>query len=397
MTTEPSSSESRSLDSTGQNDATIWCQRFLGWNPVSPASPHVDVLRHLTERDYSLTRDETDAALFLLSPDCLELTDCVRGQLAERGKSTRLKDHVRRLAEDFFDLEFAERKTKLNQLKNLCSDEPALLEWLDKLASGLDVECPPMQGDQAFDRLVSACIKIFVSAPREASRIRQEFIHASREQPEFWGNAAIKLHLNHNQFTLRVAPWTRKLADWQQVERRYQQTIENLNRSVCRDSEEERELYSQHTEVEEVRSKSVGGTGHDENWVENILSTIAVIVIFSVGTEIWKARTATTPAHTPFTQQKTMPRPSGPSSPVSESKSKVDEESTQPVQPVNPEYAAQLKDLLRMSPEERNAAFRRDPRLKVEYLRLMKEVSGLISKQKSDSAGKSDRSESNDR
>lgn len=394
MTTEPSPSESRPRDQSDlQDEPTIWSQRLLDWNPVDPASSRAELLRRLTERDYFLTRDETDAALFIVSPDSPELTTRIREQFAERGTSVRLKDSVRRFAERFFDLPFMERLVQFNELKVLCAEEPYLLAWLDGLSSGLDVERPPIEGDEAFDRLVTACIEIFLAPPREASRKRQEFIHASREEPDIWGRAAIRLHLNHNQFTMRAAAWTRKLADWQQVERRYQQAIEQLNRSVCSDPVEERVFNVQHAGREEV---VLCTEARDEKLLEIVFRLTVVFVIFICGAETWKAYTRSIPTRVQIPQPETMRRLPGTSSPEGESTSKVDEKSTQPEHGVNPEYKSQLKDLLRMSPEKRAVEFARDPRLKVAFHRLMKEVSELISKQKSDSAGKSNRSESND-
>jgi len=408
MTTEPSSSESRPRDQSDlQDDPTIWSQRFLGWNPVDPKSSRAEFLRRLTERDYFLTRDETDATLFLASPDSLELTDCVREQLAERGKSIRLKDSVRCLAEEFFDLVFAERKRKLNQLKVLCSDELALLEWLDKLSSALDVDRPTMQGDQAFDRLVSACIEIFVAVPSEASRIRQEFIHASREEPEFWGRAAIMLHLNHNQFTLRVAPWTRKLADWQQVERRYQQTLENLNRSVFRDQEAARELDSRHVEREVDRSQTHDSP--DRIPIEDVFIALVVFALFQAAMAVWNLNShksestpqseSNRPVQVQFPDPETIRQLRLIYPPDDESTSKVDEKSPQLDRGVNAGNTTPVNYLLRMSPEERAAEFARDPRMKMEFERTMKAVSAvleILSNEKSDAAGKSSRSESDD-
>ncbi len=376
MTTEPSSSESRSRDPLDQDDPTIWSQRLLDWNPVDPASSRAELLRRLTERDYFLTRDETDAALFIVSPDSPELTTRIREQFAVRGTSVRLKDSVRRFAQEFFDLPFMERLVQFNELKVLCAEEPYLMAWLDGLSSGLDVERPPAEGDDAFDRLVMSCVEIFVASPREASRKRQEFIHASREEPDFWGRAAIKLHLNHNQFTMRAAAWTRTLADWQQVERRYQQTIEQLNRALRGHADPDRgnpagHVHTADGEFEYSQDQLIRRRKQRFDRVGLVWMVIAVLIPI-IGSIY---RNANVPQREPIPGRSQLGRPG---------------QIQPPDYPRPGPFEMELKAPLLLSPEELKADIER------RYIPF-KRQSQLDAKQKNDSAGKSNRSESNDR
>ncbi len=366
MTTEQSPSESRVRDSSDLDDPTFWSLRLLDWNPADSVPSRAEILRRLTEREYFLTRDETDAALFFVSPESPELTNRIRGQFAERGTSVRLKDSVRRFAQGFFDQPYMERLVQLNELKVLCAEEPYLLAWLDGLSSGLDVDRPPAEGDEAFDRLVMACVEIFVASPRESSRKRQEFIHASREEPDYWGRAAIKLHLNYSQFTLRAAAWTRKLADWQQVERRYQQTIEQLNRSVCDDQTVTPEPGFQLDLQDDDRSPMYQSAPRDKAPFENVFIVVAVIAVFRL-----------------------LAAGLNSNSNRSESPSQMSRTRPAQIQFPQPEFKAELKDPLLSSPEELKANIER------RYIPF-KRQSPLDAKQKSDSAGKSNRSDSNE-
>ncbi|MFO1043193.1 MAG: hypothetical protein U0941_15480 [Planctomycetaceae bacterium] len=376
MATESSPSDNQPRDHINPlDDSTFWSQRLLEWNPDAPASPVVEVLRRLTERDYYLTRDETDAALLLVTPDSPELTERIREQFSERGKSARLKDAVSGFSHQFFDMPVEERQLEFNRLKSLSEDEPALLAWLDKLSPGLDVERPTLQGDGAFDRLVSACVEQFVASPDKASRMRQEFIHASRENPDFWGRAAITLHLNHHQFTMQVAPWTRKLADWKQVERRYQQTIQYLDQTISYD-EASTQVLPQQVETEPMLATRLREASHDESWAGTILIMIGVFTSFGLLAEMFKPTADSTPYSRPTSSTHGNVLPLN-------SKGWLSEKPT-------------LQDLLRMSEAERAAAFARYPHLKTEYQRLMLEISNTISKERKISAGKFGWSESDD-
>lgn len=370
MTTESSPSDNQPRDHINPlDDSTFWSQRLLEWNPDAPASPVVEVLRRLTERDYYLTRDETDAALLLVTPDSPELTERIREQFSERGKSARLKDALSGFSHQFFDLPVEDRQLEFNRLKSLCEDEPALLAWLDKLSPGLDVERPTLQGDEAFDRLVSACVEQSVASPDKASRMRQEFIHASRDNPDFWGRAAITLHLNHHQFTMRVAPWTRKLADWKQVERRYQQTIQYLDQTISHDEASTQGLPQQ-VEAEPTTDS------RRENW---LLGTLVLIILYAFGRaiiDVWMPKPKSNEYSRPISSTHGNVLPLN-------SKGWLSEKPT-------------LQDLLRMSEAERAAAFARYPHLKTEYQRLMLEISNSISKERRISAGKFGWSESDD-
>ena len=367
MTTESSPSDNQPRDHINpQDDSTFWSQRLLEWNPDAPASPVVEVLRRLTERDYYLTRDETDAALLLVTPDSPELTERIREQFSERGKSARLKDALSGFSHQFFDLPVEDRQLEFNRLKSLCEDEPALLAWLDKLSPGLDVERPTLQGDEAFVRLVSACVEQSVASPDKASRMRQEFIHASRDNPDFWGRAAITLHLNHHQFTMQVAPWTRKLADWKQVERRYQQTIQYLDQTIIYD-EASTQVLPQQVETEPTT------VSQRENWM---LRTLVLVIVYALARVVIDERTPK-----PNLNQNSIPRRV--TQPNLKSNGQLFEKPT-------------LQDLLRMSNAERSEAFSRYPQLKMEYQRLMLEISNSISKERRISAGKFGWSESDD-
>lgn len=211
--------ESSTAGTAACDDRTKYSLQVLGRESDALPPSRVELLQWLTDREYLLTREESDALLVLVAPSSPDVTSQVLDHFTTGGKSIRLHDLVQEFSRQFFDLTCQERQDRLSTLKRQCAGEYRLMDWLEKLSTGVTIDKPPITGDRAFDELVAKAVEVFVAPRCEGARIRQMFVAESRQDQDTWGRAAAILQLNHQAFVKRIAAWTGDLADWKPFDR----------------------------------------------------------------------------------------------------------------------------------------------------------------------------------
>lgn len=114
-------------------------------------------------------------------------------------------------AQQFFDLNPPDRKTKWSELCDACKDEPNLLRRLEHLSNGLKVLRPPQSvGSELVDRLYETILKAFVAEPWRAARLRREFSQVALQDRRVYAQAVRSVQ--YTDIARLESPWIRYLA-----------------------------------------------------------------------------------------------------------------------------------------------------------------------------------------
>lgn len=165
------------------------------------------LLRYVTERDFAVSLDETDALQILGNSTSRYLSSRTLDHAAYQGAEQQMETAVAGFASRFFEIPAFRRREQWSVLFDESLGFPHLAHWLANLEPGLDVDNVPLTGNESVDSLVESCSKAFLARPQDRARLRQAVAHLYCQDARRWERTVQYLTTNQPNFVAAIAPW----------------------------------------------------------------------------------------------------------------------------------------------------------------------------------------------
>ncbi|MDB5347792.1 MAG: hypothetical protein JWP89_6169 [Schlesneria sp.] len=179
----------------------------MGSDGSSSRNETAALLMYVTERDYAISLEETDAAQILGNPQAASLAPGTIERAAYLSAQDRIETTIAGFASSFFDIPQNRRRNQWRLLVDECKHIPHLSRWLADLEPALVIERVSESGNKSVDLLVASCSDAFLTRGIEKVRQRQAIAHLYCQDPLRWENAVQSLLLYQPDFVGAIAPW----------------------------------------------------------------------------------------------------------------------------------------------------------------------------------------------
>lgn len=188
--------------------ARRWCLHILDMGDDSSSRNETTaLLKHVTDHDYALSLEETDAAQILGNPQSPSLDPTTVERAANLSARDQLETAIAGFASSFFDTPQFQRRNQWRLLVDECQHIPHLSRWLADLEPALVIDRVSDTGNRSVDLLVTSCSAAFLSRGIDQVRQRQAIAHLYCEEPLRWENAVQSLLMYQPRFVGAIAPW----------------------------------------------------------------------------------------------------------------------------------------------------------------------------------------------
>jgi hypothetical protein len=198
--------------STTEGDARWWAVRMLKRDDPDHSLKIASLLSRVTESDYVLSNDETDAVQIIANSNLDGYSPLVN-RAAVAGCYERQKEAIGAFTRSYFDLPCAERTRQWKAMTDDCSAFPDLTARLLRLKPGLNVDWPQVPSQTRSRYILQTCRNVFLASPPDAAHFRRTLCNQWRADVAGYEDAVDELLDAHRELFQAVAPWVDQFGD----------------------------------------------------------------------------------------------------------------------------------------------------------------------------------------